>query len=73
VLDGDEPGRNAAEQLAQVLGERASVIELPAGVKDVNQLAQQAGGRETFFHLLDQAQRREKPEKGVARDVAQAY
>ncbi|MGD9957122.1 MAG: CHC2 zinc finger domain-containing protein [Candidatus Nanopelagicales bacterium] len=69
VLDGDEPGRVAAAQLAQVLGDRASVIELPAGVKDVNQLAQQVDGRETFFRLLDQAQGREK---GATRDVAQA-
>lgn len=72
VLDGDEPGRAAAAQLAEALGTRASVIELPAGVKDVNQLAQQAAGRETFFRLLDQAQGREKPEKGATRDVAPA-
>jgi len=70
VLDGDEPGRAAAAQLAEALGERASVVELPAGVKDANQLAQQAGGRETFFRLLDEAQGREK---GAMRDVAQTY
>jgi len=69
VLDGDGPGRDAAAQLAQALGERASVVELPAGVKDVNQLARQVDGRETFLRLLDEAQGREK---GATRDVAHA-
>lgn len=65
VLDGDEPGRGAAAKLAHALGERATVLALPGGVKDVNELAMQPEGRETFFQLLDEAE-------GRSRDVAPA-
>lgn len=57
VLDRDAAGREAAASLAEVLGERASVVELPDGVKDVNELARLPAGRETFFRLLDAADR----------------
>ena len=60
VLDGDEAGREGAAQLASAIGERARVVELPEGVKDVNELGVQPGGRETFFRLLDEAARRQR-------------
>ena len=55
VLDADEAGREAARQLAAALGERARVLDLPAGIKDVNELGSQPGGREAFFRLLESA------------------
>ena len=53
VMDGDGPGRDAAAALAAAFGDRARVLELPPSVKDVNDLASQPEGRETFFGLLD--------------------
>ena len=58
VMDNDEPGREAAQRLSAELGARAEVLELPAGVKDVNELGARPGGRDAFFRLLD-AERRE--------------
>lgn len=57
VLDGDGPGRDAAAHLAEVLGERARIVTLPEGVKDVNELGTRPDGRATFFELLDAAER----------------
>ncbi|GMU40146.1 MAG: hypothetical protein AMXMBFR23_10120 [Chloroflexota bacterium] len=57
VLDGDEPGREGAATLAEALGDRATVITLPEGIKDVSQLSLRPDGRETFFELLDEAER----------------
>ncbi|MPZ99101.1 MAG: hypothetical protein GEU80_07130 [Dehalococcoidia bacterium] len=65
VLDGDDAGREATTRLAETLGERARVVELPHAVKDVSELGVQPDGRETFFSALDEAERR-------ARDVATA-
>jgi len=52
VLDGDNAGLQATRELAAVLGERARVVELPAGVKDVNELGARLDGRDEFFRLL---------------------
>ena len=52
VMDNDEAGRDAARELAGVLGERARILELPADVKDVSELGVSPGGREAFFGLL---------------------
>jgi len=57
VLDSDGPGREAASALAERLGPRARVVELPEGVKDLNDLARQPGGRGTFFRLVKEADR----------------
>jgi len=65
VLDTDEAGRAAAMNLAASLGDRARVVQLPDGVKDVNELGVQPDGREAFFRAVDEAERR-------ARDVASA-
>ena len=60
MLDSDAPGVEAASRLAAELGERASVLRLPDGVKDVNELGAQAGGRAAFFELLDAMARSER-------------
>ncbi|RJQ07836.1 MAG: hypothetical protein C4558_08920 [Dehalococcoidia bacterium] len=65
VLDTDDSGRAAAIALAASIGDRARVVELPEGVKDVNELGVQPDGREAFFRAVDEAERR-------ARDVASA-
>lgn len=58
VLDGDEPGRTATAALADALGDRALVVELPQGVKDVNELSRGEDGREAFFRQLAAAEGR---------------
>lgn len=62
VFDNDEPGREAASDLARRLGQRARVVALPDGVKDLNDLGRRPDGRATFFRLLKEA------EPGVAAD-----
>ena len=57
VFDNDGPGREAASVLAGRIDSRARVIELPEGVKDLNDLARQAGGRGRFFRLVKEADR----------------
>ena len=52
VMDSDEAGREAARRLQDALGERARILELPPGVKDVSELGASPGGREAFFELL---------------------
>ena len=59
VFDNDEPGREAARELAARLGSRARVVELPEGVKDLNDLGQLPDGRSTFFKLVKQAETEE--------------
>jgi len=57
VLDNDGPGREGAAGLANTLGDRAAVVALPDGVKDVSQLSLLPDGRETFFQLLAEVER----------------
>jgi DNA primase len=64
VFDNDEQGRQAASELAGRLGYRARVIELPEGVKDLNDLGCLPDGRAIFFRLVREAE-------GEDRDVAQ--
>lgn len=52
AFDRDGPGIRAADALVQALGERPRVLTLPDGVKDLNDLAKQEDGRETFERLL---------------------
>jgi len=60
VLDSDQAGREANAHFATALGERARVLDLPEGVKDVNELGAQPGGRDTFFRLLAEAMGRQR-------------
>jgi DNA primase len=57
VFDNDEPGREAASELAGRLGPHARVVRLPEGAKDLNDLARRRDGRATFFRLLKEADR----------------
>lgn len=54
VLDSDDAGRDAATALAARLGERARVVQLPEGVKDLSELGRRPDGRELFFRLVHQ-------------------
>jgi DNA primase len=63
VPQNDEPngeGKPTAAEMAlarwqEALGEQA-VLRLPGGVKDVNDLAQQEGGEETFHRLVGESE-----------------
>ncbi len=66
LLDSDQAGRDAAEQLAASIGDRAIVFQLPDGVKDLNELGAQPDGRQTFFHALDAAQAMRRKERADA-------
>ena len=59
VFDNDVPGREAATNLRRSLGARARVITLPAGIKDLSDLASVPHGRATFFQLVKDADRGE--------------
>lgn len=52
VFDNDGEGQHAARELAESLGERARMLPLPDGVKDLGELGASADGRETFFRLV---------------------
>src|SRR5690606_80371 len=45
VFDNDDPGRAAAAELAGRLGQRAHVVCLPEGIKDLNDLGRVSDGR----------------------------
>ncbi len=55
ALDSDDAGRRASAELALALGAKAVVVELPAGVHDVNDLGRLAGGRRAFERCLELA------------------
>jgi DNA primase len=59
VFDNDDPGREAARELAGRLGLRARVVELPEDIKDLNELGQLADGRARFFRLVKEAEAKE--------------
>ena len=63
VFDNDEPGREAASNLARRLGQRARVVALPDGVKDLNDLGRRPNGRATFFGLLKEAEPGERTDE----------
>ncbi|MBV8717275.1 MAG: toprim domain-containing protein [Chloroflexi bacterium] len=52
ALDQDKGGREASDRLCQQLGTRAVRIELPGGVKDVADLANDAGGDDKFRRAI---------------------
>ncbi len=57
AFDNDEAGREAAARLGDLLGPRAAVVTLPAGVEDVAELALWPQGRDLFLRLLTRAAR----------------
>ena len=71
VFDNDEPGRQAAGELAERLGPHARVVRLPEGAKDLNDLARCADGRAAFFALAKEADHGSEQETHEDRDVAE--
>ncbi len=55
AFDNDEAGNSAAEALGQLLGNRATVVNLPGGVADVGELATLTNGKRLFRRLLQRA------------------
>jgi DNA primase len=52
VFDNDGEGQRAAHELAESLGDRARIVTLPAGVKDLADLGARPDGRQQFFQLI---------------------
>ncbi|MDE2801682.1 MAG: toprim domain-containing protein, partial [Chloroflexota bacterium] len=57
AFDNDEPGLEATERLAGLLGRRSAVVVLPDGAGDVAELACLPHGRAAFLRLLARAAR----------------
>jgi DNA primase len=52
AFDNDDEGQHAARELAESLSDRARVLHLPDGVKDLGELGAREDGRETFLRLV---------------------
>jgi len=55
AFDQDAPGQEAAHVLARQFGSRLRLVQLPPGVKDVNELAVHPDGERQFRACLQQA------------------
>ena len=55
AFDNDDAGNTAAQQLKELLGNRAAVVNLPQGVGDVGELATLPNGQRLFRQLLARA------------------
>jgi DNA primase len=55
AFDRDPPGREAARNLAARLRQRVLLVELPPGIKDVNELGQRPDGEARFRDCLRHA------------------
>ena len=55
AFDNDDAGRDAAENLKNLLGRRAAVVNLPRGIADVGELATLPHGQLIFRRLLARA------------------
>ena len=60
ALDADEAGRRAAATLMSALGPRATAVELPPGVHDLNDLGRSLAGAEAFQRCLEHATHRKE-------------
>lgn len=56
AMDNDQEGQNAVRTLAVKFGARARVVQLPKGIKDVNELAQRPNGRILFERLVQSSE-----------------
>ncbi len=52
ALDSDQAGEEGAAKIQEALGERAVILRLPAGVKDVNELATSCQDSRSIFGRL---------------------
>jgi len=66
VLDADDAGREATEELREHLGDRAIPVALPAGVSDLNSLGCQPDGRQVFTRCVLDAGRIARSMRRVA-------
>ena len=57
AFDNDDPGMEAAGQLAALLGRRSAVVTLPITVSDVAELATRPQGHTLFLRLIARAAR----------------
>jgi DNA primase len=55
VMDNDAAGRRATGELSSALGSKALPVELPTGVKDLNDLGRLPEGRQLFERCLAEA------------------
>ena len=55
AFDNDDAGRDAAENLKNLLGRRAAVVNLPLDIADVGELATRPNGQLIFRRLLARA------------------
>ena len=55
AFDNDDAGNNAAQQIKELLGNRAAVVNLPQGVGDVGELTTLPNGQRLFRQLLARA------------------
>ena len=55
AFDNDDPGREAAVRLADLLGPRAAPVALPKGMTDLAELGTHPNGRALFLRLLARA------------------
>ena len=55
VMDSDAAGRRATDELSSALGARALAVQLPDGVKDLNDLGRVPEGRRLFEQCLAEA------------------
>lgn len=55
LFDADEAGRQAARDLAKALGQRAAIVTLPKGVKDVADLLLLPGGGDRLREAIERA------------------
>jgi len=57
ALDADGAGRRATADLASQLRDRALIVSLPDGVRDINELGQRRDGRDVFLRSLHEARK----------------
>lgn len=66
AFDQDAPGQEAARVLARQFGSRLRLVQLPPGVKDVNELAERPDGERQFRACLQQAVQADRVEQEAA-------
>ena len=66
AFDQDAPGQEAARVLARQFGTRLHLVQLPLGVKDVNELAARPDGERQFRACLQQAVQADRVEQEAA-------
>lgn len=66
AFDQDAPGQEAAHVLARQFGSRLRLVQLPPGVKDVNELAARPDGEVQFRACLQQSVQADRVEQEAA-------